>query len=290
MKSSIMAIAAVVIVIAAGGAAAYTLLKDDSDTYSVNLPTADYTLLDSTSNIVPGMTIMSALAGEDQEGHTKKVVETVAGGMVTYTIDEYSKYDFYSSGYWTIDEFEPNSYMVPFDYTSSTHPGVTVTVIGDTYTLNGTFSKTVSGDTTTCVYDSLNITYDSSDVSAVSGKMKITESETGYTETTECSFRMQAGVLQSKQTFRNIGTQECDVADFYDEALVLPYPDYDGATVVQSQEVLGNVTADVSLVNGISYGTHFENYKCYSYNGYSLKETGKVFDRDGIYLMSIFIE
>ena len=177
--------------------------------------------------------------------------------------------------------------LFPFDYTDSSDipEGVTVKVEGDSYIINGEYTyldyiKYTSKD--------LIITLDDTEaVISVSGQIAdeyaIAMDEGNYEEYTEVfTYRTEDSVLYADWEFD--GSAHCDMERdrVFEESVIYTYsPDlYEGATITESSEKMGDLTVKVYTVNGeVRTGElteRYEDYKVYVYGKYIISISGKI--------------
>ena len=245
----------------------------------------DLTILDSDENIVQGLTMTYEIKDSDGRGHVnaKTVVTEVTGDDVRF-INTYK-------GRWNnetsigLESFSKS--LFPFDYTDSSDipEGVTVKVEGDSYIINGEYTyldyiKYTSKD--------LIITLDDTEaVISVSGQIAdeytIAMDEGNYEEYTEVfTYRTEDSVLYADWEFD--GSAHCDMERdrVFEESVIYTYsPDlYEGATITESSEKMGDLTVKVYTVNGeVRTGElteRYEDYKVYVYGKYIISISGKI--------------
>ena len=149
---------------------------------------------------------------------------------------------------------------------------------GTTYTINGSFTDTEMS--TSYKYENLVIGYDGSETTSVSGKMtthnekgnRITDRETTYS--TEGSTVKEAHKNTAVASFSDV-----DVAKFYGRIFTQYNADTYASYATESQDTVGNVTAKVYTVNGQVDTYNYENMKFYVYQGYVIKQSGLMNDK-----------
>ena len=256
MDKKIIAIATVVAIVAIIGGIAYAMLKDDCK--------CDYTLLDSTDNVKPGFTAL--IEAEDNGGtiYSKKVVDSVQGDKVAYTLYVEIKNIHLSD--WNTSEFRPGYVIV--DYTSEDLPeGISVVKTGDRYKITGTMTDE-SGMKET--YD-LEIVYDIDEetVQYVNGTLTSDDGEMSSTDVYAMNGDEVSDVYSSKGTEKH----EVNVQRFLDDISIF-YPDaYKGATVEDGK--FGGVDVKIYTFNGVTIVQYIDT-KFYVYNGHLLKQEGKI--------------
>ena len=245
----------------------------------------DLTILDSDENIAQGLTITYEIKDSDGRGHAdaKTVVTEVTGDEVKF-INTYK-------GRWNnetsigLESFSKSSF--PFDYTDSSEipEGVTVKKDGNSYIINGEYTyfdyiKYTSKD--------LIITLDGTGaVKSVSGQVTDeytdTMDEGNYETITDIfTYRTEGSVLYADWEFD--GSAHCDMArdEFFAESVIYTYsPDlYEGATITESTDRIGDLTVKVYTVNGdVQSGEStekYEDYKVYVYGKYIISISGKI--------------
>ncbi len=280
MNGKIIAIIAVVIVVGAAGGGAYYFLKDKNKD-----PNSDYTLLDSNDKIVAGLTIKQT----SDEYSAKYVVETVADGKVTYSIDSngegvspdsLSRYLPGGDGVWLLD------------YVNETDPQFQITHEGNVYTINGGFSYPSIG--ATYKYNNLKITYNGATVTDVSGGLYYEMKTSDLTTKNTTSLSTKDGVLTMDYKTESAGKATVNVADFYGETM----SDYDagdfaGATVTEKSGKYGNVDCTVYTINGTvasPLGPQvYKDVNLYVYKGFIIHGDGTVDDKYYKQNVSIYV-
>lgn len=157
-----------------------TIIKGKDTGYA-----SDYTLLDSDDNVGPGLVITKEVSKGNDYRYTltSSVNGRHADGRVVYT----SEYSAEAQDSDSFDNYAPNKAGVAWiDYTSSDLPeGITVTVSGNVYTINGKYVKGGQGSTATYTFKDLAINYRQSSVQSVQGKLVTESVRADYEESEE---------------------------------------------------------------------------------------------------------
>ena len=253
-------------------ASAYIIIDDDGN--------SDYTLLDSSENIVPGLTI------EEEENYAGygyyygyTVVTAVNGNDVYYDHENHLHYSEMGVLEYQSNSFEPNGFYINFDYTSGNIPeGVTVDKVYDMYILNGEIITESEGMYIDIVFNYLVIEYDGKNVQSVYGsfdsKMDDKNGE-GYIweEVTLVTIADVITGIGDRSTKASFVT---GLDQFYPEAIVeFDLDKYKGCDVKQSAGRFGNVNVDVYTINGTVEGVELIDFKYCVYDGYIIKAMGK---------------
>ena len=289
MNSKLIAIiAAVVIVAAAGGAAAYFLLKQDKE------PDSDYTLLDSNDRIRPGLTLILTSSGKDYDYSDKAVVDSLPNGMVNFTEKTESENRAFGNYGYNLNDFVPSNpacAYTRFDYTAAQLPsGVEVSQEGNDYTIKGTYTVVNMGTTVKITYDSLKITYDGTNVSAVSGTATTERTGDDMKSKEVTEFKTENGQLLSKYDDSFETKEQRAIDEFYDYMIVKFDPNnFSGTEIVDSDGSYGNVDVKIHTVNGTVDERVYENYKFYCYNGYIIHSEGSINGNDMSMTLSIYV-
>ena len=277
--NKILVIAAVAILVVAGGCGIYFLTKDNGGSKDPERGGSDYSLLDP-ENVKEGITITYTGTPYYGEYEESIVVDKVSDGNVDYTEKAHSKEYDYSRHYRGLESFTPDSFE--FDYTATCPETVTVVKDGDTYTLDGKFTRTSGfGDRYTYTYTALKITY-GTEVTAVSGIWdRVFANDTLVLDNTY-DFKTENSVLMSKSTTDLVEKDTVTVEKFYDGYGPQKYDtdDYEGATITSSEGSYDGLKVTINTVNGKVIQDYkelnYEDYKVYVYNGYVLWAVGKI--------------
>ncbi|MBQ7702680.1 MAG: hypothetical protein IJT54_09830 [Candidatus Methanomethylophilaceae archaeon] len=253
-----------------------------------NVDHGDLTILDSDENIVQGLTLTYHIKDSNGRGHAyaKTVVTEVIGDDVKF-INTYK-------GEWNNEsDIELSSFSrsaFPFDYTDSSEipEGVTVKAEGDRYRINGVFTEKFEPDYKKYTFRNLIITLDGTDtVKSVSGQVideyTFTIDDEDYEIITDTyTYKTKDSELYADWDFEGSAHYVVTKDDFFDESVIYPFsPDeFEGATITESTEKLGNLDIKVYTVNGeVRTGElteKYEDYKLYVYEGYIISVSGKI--------------
>jgi hypothetical protein len=209
------------------------------------------------------------------------VVDSVSGGMV--------KYHFTSKGSIEYDLLVYKPLYFDFDYTATAPSGVTVTKDGNTYTINGSYTKS----DTTCSYDGLKIIFDGSTVTSVSGFYGSEIKKTSYVDSTENTVRTEDGKadVTVKRSYTDLAGRAVD--EFYDWVLLSFDPaDFSGpnVTVKETEGRVGNVKTQLYTINGTTSDDRtFKDVEIHVYKGYILKADGEMDDEEQTYRAYIYL-
>jgi len=261
MDSKIL-IVIVVAAIAVVGVAAFFLLGGNGNNDS------QYTLLDSNDNISVGMVIEIKGYQEPMDVDTVDTVTSVADGTVTYT--EVSKMTMknFEEAPTPLNTFAPGGSRVYFDYTDpDNYPeGITVTVDGNKYTINGTYA--LMGIS----YEAFTIVYDGENVSSVSGKYLYKVSQTAATT---YEYKTTDGKLYAKMNFDSESTETCSVDKFYEETVTkFDKSQYSGMEIKERNGKYGGVSVTIYTLNGTYEGQQYKNVEMYTYHSYMIHAEG----------------
>ena len=265
-----------VVVVVAAAIGAYWFFFADQDELK-----SDYTLLDSDDKIKEGLTIKTKMELDDEVSDMEMVVDSVSGGMV--------KYHFTSKGSIEYDLLVYKPLYFDFDYTATAPSGVTVTKDGNTYTINGSYTKS----DTTCSYDGLKIIFDGSTVTSVSGAYGSEIKKTSYVDSTENTVRTEDGKadVTTKRSYTDLAGRAVD--EFYDWVFLSFDPaDYSGpnVTVKETEGRVGNVKTQLYTINGTTSDDRtFKDVEIHVYKGYILKADGEMDDDDQTYRLYIYL-
>ena len=255
MDKKTMAIATVVAVIAIIAGIAYAMHKDGSS--------CDYSLLDSTDNIKEGFTVTYDGVDEDGTVHTKKVVDSVENGRVSYThyIAIEDQLSFYN-----LDHFLPG---FPIDYVSNIPDGIKVVKDGDRYTITGTMED-YGFDTTL----NMVIVYDGEHVQYVEGSETTIYQNDGTDELAISRFNTEDGKVREKFSMIGYETADMSIQRFWELIGYLPPSVPEEATVEDGR--YDGVDVKIYTFNGKIGTRTYTDYKFYVYDGHALKEEGDV--------------
>ena len=277
--NKILVIAAVAILVIAGGIGIFLLTKDNGDSKDPERGGSDYSLLDP-KNVREGITITYSGTPYYGEFEETIVVDAVKDGNVDYTERVYSKEYDYSKHYLGLETFAPD--MFEFDYTTTSPETVTVSKNGDTYTLDGKFTRTPCfGYKYTYTYTGLKITY-STEVTEVSGIWDRVYVQDGLVLDTTYDFKTENGILMSKATTDLVETDTVTIEQFYDGYGPTMYDpdDYEGAAITSAEGSYDGLKVTIYTVNGKVIKDYrelnYDNYKVYVYKGYVLWSIGKI--------------
>ena len=277
--NKILVIAAVAILVIAGGIGIFLLTKDNGDSKDPERGGSDYSLLDP-KNVREGITITYSGTPYYGEFEETIVVDAVKDGNVDYTEKVYSKEYDYSKHYQGLETFAPD--MFEFDYRTRSPETVTVVKNGDTYTLDGKFTRTPGfGYKYTYTYTGLRITY-GTEVTEVSGIWDRVYVQDGLVLDTTYDFKTENGILLSKTTTDLEEKDTVTIEQFYDGYGPIMYDpdDYEGATITSSEGSYDGLKVTVYTVNGKVIEDYrelnYDNYKVYVYKGYVLWSVGKI--------------
>ena len=253
MDKKIMAIATVVALIAIIGGIVYAMHKDDGK--------CDYTLLDSTDNIKEGFTVVYDGMCDGGTLHSKKVVQSVENGRVTFLLTVSNNDEIH---YYDLDNFLPGN---PIDYVSNIPEGVTVIKEGDTYTIKGTVDQYGYERILDMV-----IVYDGEHVRHVEGTENLLFIDDG-TETLGVSeYTTENGMVKEKYDYGGYETDEVSIKSFMNMIGYVSQKMLDESTVEDGR--YGGVDVKIYTFNGSYGGSEYTNYKLYVYNGHALLEEG----------------
>ena len=255
----------------AGAVVAFVILAF-AGTYAIAYePASDYTLLDSMDNIQPGLTCKMNENMSDWSRSSSTVVKEVDGDVGVFSQEFREEALIFQDGMYVIWEFDPGFF--DFDYTDEEEipESVSVSVSGNEYTLNGSYNDGMNNAT----YRSLRIVVEDGEAVDVSGALKYDYEGKNLSEHCDIECKTEGGVLLVKGTVTEKAQCTEEIDYFWDMALNYFVPeDYSELDITESDEKCGNVTAHVYTMNGEMYGHTFENLKCYTYQGYTLKITG----------------
>ena len=286
MYSKIIATVAVVAIVASA-CVGYAMVRDDdySQSYRFGDGESDFTLLDSDSKIVKGLTIRMT-AKSDGYNYDRLITVTDVDGdtLSTHELLE----DDVTIG---LSYFLPGESGVwKLDYTGdSPDPNLTISKDGNVYTING--NATLDGSDVT--FSGMKITYDGLKVTYVEGKTlaKTTfgprsESDTTTYETKGDLVRMY-GPCEATVTVSRGDLYEWNLANYDAD-------DYSGATITDGQGRFGNVDCTIYTVNGTvsRYGETYvyKDYDIYVYDGFVLRINGTIDGTTEYYTVSMYIE
>ena len=248
----------------------------------------DLTILDSDENIVQGLTLTYTIHDSNGKGNAdaKTVVTEVTGDDVKF-INTYN-------GRWNnetgieLSSFSKSEFY--FDYTDSSviPEGVTVKKEGDSYRINGEYIERYDPDYAKYTCKDLIITLDSTEaVKSVSGQITdeytYTIDEENYEKYTDVyTYKTKNSTLYADWEF--VGSAHCNFTrdEFFGESVIYVFSkdDYEGATITESSEKLGDLVVKVYTVNGeVHTGMStekYEDYKVYVYGKYIVSVSGKI--------------
>ena len=288
MNSRIIVILAVaVVIVAAGASITYSVIKneDDKDVIAFGDQRSDYTLLDSDSKIVKGLTLRIILKS-DGFNYDKIITVTDVDGD-TLSIHELTNEDVNVG----LSYFKPGESGVwKLDYTGdSPDPNLTISKDGNVYTIDGNATL----DDCDITFYGMKITYDGSKVTGVEGRTLSKVMFGPRSESNTTNYETKGDIA------RMYGPCEATVSiprgDFYDWNMAKYDADeYSGATITEGKGRYGNVDCTIYTINGTvsRYGETYvyKDYNIYVYDGFELMtdETG-----DGTkeyYTVSVYIE
>jgi hypothetical protein len=248
----------------------------------------DLTILDSDKNIVQGLTLTYTISDSNGKGNadSKTVVTEVTGDNVRFT----NTYN----GRWNnetgieLSSFSKSEFY--FDYTDSSEipEGITVKKDGDSYIINGEFTEKFEPDYTKYTCKDLTITLDSTEaVKSVSGQITdeytYTIDEENYEKYTDAyTYRTKNSTLYADWEFEGSAHYDTTKDRFFEESVIYEFSpdDYEGATITESSEKLGDYVVKVYTVNGeVHTGMStekYEDYKVYVYGKYIISVSGKI--------------
>ena len=248
----------------------------------------DLTILDSDENIVQGLTLTYSISDSNGKGNAdaKTVVTEVTGDNVKFVNTYKGKWNNETSI--ELESFSSSKFY--FDYTDSSKipEGVTVGREGDSYIINGELTEEYWPDYTKYTCKDLIITVDGTgDVKSVSGQITdeytYTIDEGNYEKYTDVyTYKTKDSVLYADWEFEGSAHFDTTKDEFFGESVIYTYsPDlYEGATITESSEKLGDLTIKVYTVNGeVQTGElteNYEDYKVYVYGKYIISVSGKI--------------
>ena len=186
--------------------------------------------------------------------------------------------------------------------TETTYDGIKIARSGNDYTLTGKLRHkitmgTTSSSTFTMEYKTLKVASDADGVTSVSGGLVAVSNVAGDNTSSNdinMDFKTEDSALKAKGTMKGSPSSTVAVSEFYSTVVPeLEKPTYEGVTVTESTEKIGDVTATVYTCNGSYVGdeeTHtVKDLKMYGYGGYLLKMTGTEDDISGTRVVTITI-
>ena len=295
----ILVIAAAIVMIAAGTGIAYTAIEHEKEKENgtedglFGSSGTDYSLLDP-SNIVAGLTVTYTGTPYYGEYEERILVTSVNGDDVDFSDTIYTKHNDYSPHKYGMDMFKPN--LFDFDYTDENEiPNtVTVSIDGNKYTLNGSYTDSNIAYNYTFTYTSLEITLVGGEVTGVSGITNKVHENADQRIEQEYDYKTENTNLLSRSTLHIYTEEETSIDSFYG-GWIDRYEanDYTGATITSTSGTYDGLDVTVYTVNGTVTDDddeyNYSDYKVYVYNGYVLECVGKINGNDQDIRMSIFV-
>ncbi len=312
MQSKFLAVIVAAVVVTSAALYAYAANENNNgrdaeaedDVLPIN-PGSDYKVLDSDSNVKHGVKYQYVSIGESISLTSSLQIDSVADGkyQAAWSYDDQIGVfydDYHELSYFKLQNVPTQ--MGPFDARKAADfAGLTLSVDGNTYTVNGTwtdyetpyrftdYSMTVEGDVYTlngefyhCVYgvevtetyDSLVIEYDGTTVSSVSGGYSRTSTDSAGSGGSVYVFKTVDGTLLCTDKSHGQSDASGDVDGILDRVMSACDVDLSKAKDTGTTAALGNVQAKVYTYSG-TYKIFPSEYqvndlKIYVYDGVAI--------------------